>query len=157
LELSKKARKGKDKDKDEWKDISAHKEYREFINRWASTSDEFYNRVLGELIYDCMYQYRNEPNLPEPNSTPTNGTDSDENVKAIVKYYLSKDHEKIYKSIYEPDSDRSDTLYDAVLKYCNDKNSFNQYFNDSKNEYIGYFGDLFFFELLNDLLYHNSQ
>ena len=153
LKLSQKAREGKgedngkdkdkDKNKNEWKDISAHKEYREFINRWVSTSDEFYNRVLGELIYDCVYQYRNEPNSTETAN--------------MFNYYMSRDQEKIYKRIYEPDSDRSDTLYDAVLKYCSDKNSFNQYFNDSKNEYIGYFGDLFFFELLNDLLYHNSQ
>lgn len=124
-------------DKDDWKQIAQKPQYTQFIKRWLSTPDEFYNRVLGELVYDCVYQYRNEP------------TSADD----PIDYYMRAKNETTYKSIYEPEKAHSDALYDAVLKYCYDKNSFNQYYNGKDNPYIGYFGDLFFFELLNDLLY----
>ncbi len=134
LEMSTTAR--DQKGQDDWKQIDQNSQYTQFIKRWLSTPDEFYNRVLGELVYDCVYQYRNEPTSAED----------------PIDYYMQAKNETTYKSIYEPEKAHSDALYDAVLKYCHDKNSFNQYYNGKDNPYIGYFGDLFFFERLNDLL-----
>lgn len=47
----------------------------------------------------------------------------------------------------------SDLLYDAVLKYCHAENSFNKYYADTEGKYVGYFGDLFFFEMVNEARY----
>ena len=50
-----------------------------------------------------------------------------------------------------------DPLYDAILKYCHDENSFNKYYEDAEGKYVGYFGDLFFFEMLNEALYFPKE
>ena len=59
------------------------------------------------------------------------------------------DAEPYYRQ-YSPDND--DYFYNCVAAYCNTENDFNHYSNfntDYENPYIGYFADLYFFELMN--------
>jgi len=113
---------------------------KELIDIFRSTKDDYYNRLLSALIEDCLYQYSRERK-------------SSESVhNYIIK--LSNDEKKhiVYHNIYTPD-DSSYDMYDIVNKYCHADSVFNKYYENNANHYIGYFGDLFYFELLNDRLY----
>lgn len=116
--------------------------YEEFMKAWSVSDDKFYNSVLGDLVYDCLYQYSKESQNKEPDT--------------LISYMETEN----YKNIYIPQKGREDSLYDAVLKYCCDDNRFNRYYEpmeDKKDKYVGYFGDLFFFEMLNEALYFEKQ
>ena len=84
-------------------------------------SNQTYHDIMFILIQDCFVQY--------------------DRILTIKSDNLFNDE---YYSLYTPDNKAQ--LNQAVVKYCNKENSFN---NRNKTKIIDYYTDLFFFDVIN--------
>ena len=98
------------------------------------TVSSHYFQIMSSLIFDCAFQYAKE--------IVVDGSKVDQ--------YYSQNK---YFNQYAPSKGANDLIYDYISAYCNSNNDFNSYNcfdrNTMENIYIGYFADLYFFELMN--------
>lgn len=121
--------------KDEIIESVINKQTEDIINKYflVEKTSQYYRSIMSIFISDCLLQYSRD-------FTVINKTN-------IIKPFI--DAEPYYKQ-YSPD--KEDYFYNCVAAYCNTENDFNQYNNfnaNYTNPYIGYFADLYFFELMN--------
>lgn len=106
----------------------ANKIINKFFN--SDKTSKYYRSIMYELILDCLNQYKKQFKAND-----------------VLKEYINSNN---YFEQYVPT--RDDYFYNCVASYCNTENYFNSYSNftnDYSNPYIGYFADLYFFELMN--------